>query len=64
MADKETPKPMTVQEMASMGGKARAESLTESRRKEIAQNAIAKRWAMKGAKKAVKKAVKKAAKKK
>ena len=41
---KETTKPLTVQEMASAGGKARAKALTRKRRREIAENAAAARW--------------------
>ncbi len=37
-------KPMTVAEMAAMGGKARARSLTAAKRKAIASAAAAKRW--------------------
>lgn len=37
-------KPITVQDMAAMGGKARAKALSKERRKEIAKNAIQKRW--------------------
>ena len=40
-------KQLTVSEMAKMGGKARAKSLTAERRKEIARKAIATRWAKK-----------------
>jgi general stress protein YciG len=40
-------KQLTVSEMAKMGGKARAKSLTPERRKEIARKAIATRWAKK-----------------
>ena len=36
---------LTVKEMASMGGKARAKGLTKKRRKEIASDAAKKRWA-------------------
>src|ERR1017187_10867330 len=35
---------MTDKSIQSMGGKARAESLTDEQRKEIAQNAAAARW--------------------
>jgi hypothetical protein len=38
-------KPMTVQEFAALGGKARAKGLTAKRRKEIAAKAAAARWA-------------------
>jgi hypothetical protein len=38
---------MDVEEMASMGGKARAKKLSPERRKEIAQKAGAARWAKK-----------------
>lgn len=44
-------KPLTVKEMATMGGKARAASLTPARRKEISRKAIATRWAKKTGKK-------------
>jgi hypothetical protein len=40
-------KQLTVSEMAKMGGKARARSLTPERRKEIARKAITTRWAKK-----------------
>ena len=54
MADEnDEKKPMTVQELAAMGGRARAEMLSKKRRSEIAKQAAAKRW---GAKKAAKKA--------
>jgi hypothetical protein len=36
--------PLTVQELAAMGGKARAKALTKKRRKEIAKAAASKRW--------------------
>jgi hypothetical protein len=36
---------MTIREMASMGGKARAAKLTKAQRKAIGKNAIAARWA-------------------
>jgi len=42
--------PMTVAELASMGGKARAKNLSKKRRKEIAQKAADVRWAKKGSK--------------
>jgi hypothetical protein len=35
---------MTIREMASLGGKARAKKLTKQQRKEIGQKAIAARW--------------------
>ena len=35
---------MTIREMASLGGKARAKKLSSKRRKEIGQKAIAARW--------------------
>jgi hypothetical protein len=38
-------KEITLTELSSMGGKARAKALTESRRKEISQKAIQARWA-------------------
>jgi hypothetical protein len=38
-------KQLTVSEMAKLGGKARAASLTPARRKAIARKAIATRWA-------------------
>ena len=44
---KKKKKQLTVSEMAKMGGKARAKSLTPERRKEIARKAIATRWAKK-----------------
>jgi hypothetical protein len=44
-------KELTVSELAKMGGQARAKSLTPARRKEIAQKAIATRWAKKPGKK-------------
>jgi hypothetical protein len=37
-------KPLTVKEMAAMGGKARAEGLTKKRKKEIAAAAANARW--------------------
>jgi len=36
---------MTIREMASMGGKARAKKLTKAERKAIGKKAIAARWA-------------------
>ena len=42
---------MTLREMATLGGKARAKSLSAARRKEIASKAIATRWAKKPGKK-------------
>jgi hypothetical protein len=36
---------MTISEMAKLGGKARARSLSPARRKEIAEKAIKTRWA-------------------
>lgn len=44
-------KPLTVQELAAMGGRARADSLTPKRRREIAQKAIEARWAKADARK-------------
>lgn len=38
-------KPLTISEMAKMGGKARAKSLTAAQRKAIGRKAIAARWA-------------------
>lgn len=38
-------KPMTIQEMARMGGKARAANMTAEQRKKAAKQAIAARWA-------------------
>jgi hypothetical protein len=38
-------KELTQKEMARQGGKARAKKLSPARRKEIAKNAIAARWA-------------------
>jgi len=47
-----TKKELTQREMASLGGKARKKKLSAVRRKEIAKNAIAARWAKrKGGKK-------------
>lgn len=43
--------PMTVKDLASMGGKARADSLSGARRKEIAKKAAAARWGKKASKK-------------
>jgi hypothetical protein len=40
----EDKKPLTVQEMAGMGGKARAKKLSAKRRKEIARKGAAARW--------------------
>jgi hypothetical protein len=37
-------KPLTVKEMAAMGGKARAKGLTKKRRAEIARAGAAARW--------------------
>lgn len=37
-------KPVTVTDMAVMGGKARAKALSKEKRVEIARNAIRKRW--------------------
>jgi hypothetical protein len=45
MAQEQEGKPLTVKEMAAMGGKARAKGLTKKRRKEIASDAAKKRWA-------------------
>jgi hypothetical protein len=36
---------MTIKEMASLGGKARAAKLTKAERKKIGQDAIRARWA-------------------
>jgi hypothetical protein len=36
--------PLTVKELAAMGGKARAKGLTKKRRKEIASDAARARW--------------------
>ncbi len=44
-------KPMTVAELASLGGKARAAALTPERRREIAVAAIKARWAKHGKRK-------------
>jgi hypothetical protein len=44
-------KPMTVQEMARMGGKARAKALTPAQRSKIAKKAVAAREAKRKAKK-------------
>jgi hypothetical protein len=38
-------KELTVRELASLGGKARSKKLSAARRKEIAKDAIAARWA-------------------
>ncbi len=43
-------KVMTVQQFASLGGKARAKSLTAQRRKLIASNAAKARWKNRGKK--------------
>jgi hypothetical protein len=48
---KKKQKQMTVSEMAALGGRARAKSLTPARRKEIADKAIATRWGKKPSKK-------------
>ena len=45
MAKEREKAPLTVKEMASMGGKARAKGLSKKRRKEIASEAAKKRWA-------------------
>lgn len=37
-------KPVTVKDLAAMGGKARAKALSKERRAEIARNAVQKRW--------------------
>ncbi len=42
--------PMTVRDMAAMGGKARAQQLTKKRRKEIAVEAARARWGEKSGK--------------
>jgi hypothetical protein len=61
--------PMTVKELAAMGGKARADTLKPKRREQIAKDAATARWAKwreeRGLppKAAVKKGAKKAAKK-
>ena len=44
MEKKPEEKPLTVKEMAAMGGNARAKGLTKTRRKEIAENAAKARW--------------------
>jgi hypothetical protein len=44
MGQEEDKPPMTVSEMASMGGKARAKNLSKKRRKEIAKKAADARW--------------------
>lgn len=44
MGQEEDKPPMTVAEMASMGGKARAKNLSKKRRKEIAKKAADARW--------------------
>lgn len=41
------PEPLTVKEMAAMGGKARAKGLTKKRRAEIAKAGAAARWGTK-----------------
>lgn len=41
----EEKKPTTVKELATMGGHARAKSLSKKRRKEIAEQAAQTRWA-------------------
>lgn len=38
-------RPLTVQELARMGGKARAKKLTAQQRKESARKAVQARWA-------------------
>jgi hypothetical protein len=48
MEKKEQPS-LTVKEMASMGGKARAKGMTKKRRKEIASEAAKARWGDKAA---------------
>jgi hypothetical protein len=40
-----TDKPLTVSEMARLGGQARARKLTAEQRKESARNAVNARWA-------------------
>lgn len=42
--EQESNPPMTVREMAALGGNARAKGLTKKRRKEIAQKAAQARW--------------------
>lgn len=37
-------KPLTVQELAAMGGKARAKALSKKQRSESARKAVQKRW--------------------
>jgi len=41
---KKKAQPMTVQEMATLGGRARAKQLTKERRAEIAKTAADTRW--------------------
>jgi ubiquitin len=45
MAKEEESKPLTVKELASMGGKARAKSMTKAQRSEGARKAVKARWA-------------------
>lgn len=45
MAAKKKKPPMTVQELASLGGKARAESLTTEQASKIGKQAANSRWA-------------------
>jgi hypothetical protein len=40
-------RPLTVNELAAMGGKARAKALTKEQRQAAAKKAIAARWAKK-----------------
>jgi hypothetical protein len=42
--EQEEKSPLTVKEMAAMGGKARAKGLTKKRRKEIAKAGAEARW--------------------
>jgi hypothetical protein len=42
--DQEEKPPLTVREMAAMGGNARAKGLSKKRRKEIAKAGAAARW--------------------
>jgi hypothetical protein len=43
--NRRAPPPMTVTEMAAMGGNARRDKLTKTRRREIAKHAAKTRWA-------------------
>lgn len=56
MAKEETGTPMTVKELAAMGGRARAQALSREERKQIARDGANAMWAKK---RAVKKAKKK-----